>query len=293
MTERLGGKLVPPFPRAAAAIRAAHGHAEFLARWKIRAARRARRRPRPAARRALAIPRARPRGWRTRRGWCWSRSSIEVKRRGGHRAARLSRHRQTRHRRRLSRRHQPRLRRRANASRLGVERRLHRSLRPLARARLRAGAPPRQRHREFPARPRLRRAGIADDRMACARPDAGNIAASLSKATRSTRSSAPPSATPSAAFTVEDVFIERRDAAGRALPRAHAESLRRTCRAPLSRRRWKNSSSHAAENEFAIGKNLLVRLPAAPLLRDADGVKELLLPARAEMKIEYHLTAKP
>lgn len=47
------------------------------------------------------------------------------------------------------------------------------------------------------------------------------------------------------------------------------------------------------ENAFAIGKTFLIRLPAAPLVRDTDGAKELLLPASAEMKLEYHLTAKP
>ncbi|HMO64764.1 MAG TPA: hypothetical protein PKE47_06015, partial [Verrucomicrobiota bacterium] len=46
-------------------------------------------------------------------------------------------------------------------------------------------------------------------------------------------------------------------------------------------------------NQFAVGKSLLLRLPAAPVLRDGEGGKELLLPARTEMKLEYHLTPRP
>ena len=32
---------------------------------------------------------------------------------------------------------------------------------------------------------------------------------------------------------------------------------------------------------------------AAPYLREADGTKELLLPVRGEMKLEYHLAPNP
>jgi mono/diheme cytochrome c family protein len=90
-------------------------------------------------------------------------------------------------------------------------------------------------------------------------------------------------------FTVEDVFIERRDATGSLF-------LERTLKIPNApaglhfRVAVENLIEPRGTNEFAIGKNLLIRLPATPLLRDADGAKELLLPVRAEMKIEYHLS---
>jgi hypothetical protein len=93
-------------------------------------------------------------------------------------------------------------------------------------------------------------------------------------------------------FTVEDVFIERRDADGKLF-------LERTLKisAPPAGLHFRVALEKLIEprgtNEFAIGKNLLIRLPVAPLLRDAGGAKELLLPASAAMKIEYHLTTKP
>jgi mono/diheme cytochrome c family protein len=93
-------------------------------------------------------------------------------------------------------------------------------------------------------------------------------------------------------FTVEDFFIERRDPAGKIY-------LERTLKitAPPAGLHFRVAVEKLIEprgaNEFAIGKNLLIRLPAAPLLRDADDAKELLLPVHAEMKLEYHLTTKP
>jgi mono/diheme cytochrome c family protein len=93
-------------------------------------------------------------------------------------------------------------------------------------------------------------------------------------------------------FAVEDIFIERPDAAGKLF-------LERTLKIsdPPTGLHFRVAVEKLIEprgpNEFAVGKNLLVRLPAAPLLRDADGGKELLLPAGAEMKLEYHLTDKP
>ena len=93
-------------------------------------------------------------------------------------------------------------------------------------------------------------------------------------------------------FTVEDVFIERRAAAGKFF-------LERTLKisdAPAGLH-FRVAAEKVIEprggNEFAIGKNLLVRLPAAPLVRDVEGAKELLLPAGAEIKLEYHLNTKP
>lgn len=93
-------------------------------------------------------------------------------------------------------------------------------------------------------------------------------------------------------FTVEDVFIERRDAGGKLF-------LERTLKISDAaaglhfRVAVDKLITPRGAHEFAIGKNLLVRLPAAALLHDADGAKELLLPASVEMKLEYHLTTKP
>lgn len=93
-------------------------------------------------------------------------------------------------------------------------------------------------------------------------------------------------------FTVEDVFTEHRDAAGKLF-------LERTLKisAPPAGLHFRVAVDKLIEprggSDFAIGENLLIRLPAAPLLRDIDGAKELLLPASAEMKLEYHLTTKP
>ncbi|MSU27381.1 MAG: c-type cytochrome [Pedosphaera sp.] len=46
-------------------------------------------------------------------------------------------------------------------------------------------------------------------------------------------------------------------------------------------------------NAFVVGKGLLVRLSAPGVVRDADGVKELLLPVRGAFTVEYHLIPKP
>jgi hypothetical protein len=47
------------------------------------------------------------------------------------------------------------------------------------------------------------------------------------------------------------------------------------------------------EDTFAVGNGLLVKLSAAGVTRDADGRKELLLPARGAFTVEYHLPGKP
>ncbi|MDB6175706.1 MAG: cytochrome c1 [Chthoniobacteraceae bacterium] len=94
------------------------------------------------------------------------------------------------------------------------------------------------------------------------------------------------------AFTVEDAFTECRDPAGKLY-------LERTLKIlnPPAGLHFRVAVDKLIEprgaNEFAIGKNLLVRLPAAPLLRDADGARELLLPARGELKLQYHITTTP
>jgi mono/diheme cytochrome c family protein len=93
-------------------------------------------------------------------------------------------------------------------------------------------------------------------------------------------------------FTVDDFFIERRNAAGKLF-------LERTLKlsAVPAGLHFRVAADKLIEprggNEFAIGKTAVLRLSAAPLVRDADGGKELLLPASAEMDIEYHLTPKP
>lgn len=95
-------------------------------------------------------------------------------------------------------------------------------------------------------------------------------------------------------FLVEDFFIERTGPAG-------VRYLERTLKFPSAppagmhfRVALEKDIEPSTGNDFAIGKNLLVRLPTAPLVRDAGGQKELLLPVRGgELKLEYHLTAKP
>jgi hypothetical protein len=94
-------------------------------------------------------------------------------------------------------------------------------------------------------------------------------------------------------FAVEDFFIERRDPAGK----LYLERTLKFPAAPPAGLHFRVAVEKLIEprggNQFAIGKNLLIRLPTVPLLRDADGAKELLLPVRGDLKLEYHLTAKP
>lgn len=93
------------------------------------------------------------------------------------------------------------------------------------------------------------------------------------------------------AFTVEDAFIERRDAAGKVF-------LERTLKvasppAGLHFRVAADPSIEAKGNESVIGGKLVVRLSPPFTVRDTGKGKELLLPAAAEMKLEYHLTTQP
>ena len=93
------------------------------------------------------------------------------------------------------------------------------------------------------------------------------------------------------AFTVEDAFIERRDAAGKVF-------LERTLKiasppAGLQFRVAADPSIEAKGNECVIGGKLVVRLSPPFTVRDTGKGKELLLPAAAEMKLEYHLTTQP
>ncbi len=94
-------------------------------------------------------------------------------------------------------------------------------------------------------------------------------------------------------FVVEDFFHERRAAAGK----LHLERTLKFPAAPPTGLHFRVAVDKLIEprgaNEFAVGQNLIIHLPAAPLLREANGAKELLLPVRGEVKLEYHLTAKP
>jgi mono/diheme cytochrome c family protein len=94
-------------------------------------------------------------------------------------------------------------------------------------------------------------------------------------------------------FYVEDFFIERLGPAG-------TRFLERTLNFPSAppagmyfRVAVEKLIEPRSANEYVIGKNLLVRLPTAPLLRDAGEQKELVLPVRGgELKLEYRLTPK-
>jgi mono/diheme cytochrome c family protein len=94
-------------------------------------------------------------------------------------------------------------------------------------------------------------------------------------------------------FAVEDFFIERRDAAGTMF-------LERTLTfpaAPPPGMHFRVAADKVIEprgaNEFAVGKSLRVRLPAAAIVRSAGDGNELLLPVRGALRIEYHPSARP
>jgi hypothetical protein len=91
---------------------------------------------------------------------------------------------------------------------------------------------------------------------------------------------------------VEDYFSERRDAGGKIF-------LERTLKFPVTPPPGMHFLVAADKiieargaNEFAVGRNLGVRLPSAPVVRDSADLKELLLPVRGELRLEYHLTSK-
>ena len=54
-----------------------------------------------------------------------------------------------------------------------------------------------------------------------------------------------------------------------------------------------SSASDANQGDYAVGDRLVVRLPADGLLRDAGGKRELLLPVRGPVTLEYRLTGTP
>jgi hypothetical protein len=94
-------------------------------------------------------------------------------------------------------------------------------------------------------------------------------------------------------FPVEDFFIERRDSGGRVF-------LERTLKFPApppAGMHFRVAADKLIESrgahEFAVGQNLRVRLPFAPLVRSAGEGWELLLPVRGEVRIEYHPVVKP
>src|SRR5690606_38890298 len=91
---------------------------------------------------------------------------------------------------------------------------------------------------------------------------------------------------------VEDFFTERRDPAGKLY-------LERTLKipAPPAGLYFRVAVAKVIEpresNAVTIGKHLLIRLTGAPHLREANGTRELLLPVRREMQLEYHLAPTP
>lgn len=95
-------------------------------------------------------------------------------------------------------------------------------------------------------------------------------------------------------FVVEDFFRERRDDAG-------VVFLERTLTFPGAlpaglhfRVALDKIIDPRGGDRFAVGRNLLVRLPAAAFVREAGEAKELVLPIRGgALKLEYHLTAQP
>lgn len=94
-------------------------------------------------------------------------------------------------------------------------------------------------------------------------------------------------------FAVEDFFIERRDPAGKVF----LERILMFPAPPPAGMHFRVAADKIIEprgaNEFAVGQNLCVRLPATPLVRPAGDLKELLLPVQGELRIEYHPAAKP
>ena len=94
-------------------------------------------------------------------------------------------------------------------------------------------------------------------------------------------------------FPVEDFFIERRDNAGGVF----LERILKFPAQPPAGMHFRVAADKIIEprgaNEFAVGQNLRVRLPFAPLLRQAGESQEILLPVHGELRIEYHPAAKP
>ena len=94
-------------------------------------------------------------------------------------------------------------------------------------------------------------------------------------------------------FSVEDFFIERRDTSGRVF-------IERTLKfpaAPPAAMHFRVALDKIIEPrgalEFEVGQHLRVRLPSEPIIRNAGEGKELLVHVRGELRIEYHLAAKP
>lgn len=91
---------------------------------------------------------------------------------------------------------------------------------------------------------------------------------------------------------VADFFLERRTADGKIFLERTLQFLAPPPAGTHFRVAVDKLIEARSPKEFAIGKNLLIRLPAEPIVRDTDDAKELLLPARGELKIEYHLSIK-
>lgn len=90
-------------------------------------------------------------------------------------------------------------------------------------------------------------------------------------------------------FSVEDAIVEKRDEAGK----LYFERTLRIASPPAGlhfRAAADPSIEPRGANEFVVGKKLLIRATPPLLARDTGAGKELLLPAAAEMKLEYHFT---
>ncbi|MBX3744931.1 MAG: c-type cytochrome [Verrucomicrobiae bacterium] len=95
-------------------------------------------------------------------------------------------------------------------------------------------------------------------------------------------------------IAVEDYFRERREASGR----VHLERTLRFPDVPPAGLHLRVAAGKSVEargaNEYAVGGSMVVRLPAAGLVRHAADTQELLLPvAGGELKLEYQLNARP
>lgn len=95
-------------------------------------------------------------------------------------------------------------------------------------------------------------------------------------------------------LAVEDFFRERGEASGR----PHLERTLTFPAVPPAGLHFRVAADKSIEprgaNEFAVGRNMVVRLPAAGRVRGAADTQELLLPvAGGELKLEYELNAKP
>lgn len=88
---------------------------------------------------------------------------------------------------------------------------------------------------------------------------------------------------------VTDFFMERRDDSGN----LYLERILTFSSTPPAGFHLRVASGAMIEaqgaNTFAVGPNLVIKMSAKAVLRDAGDAKELLLPVRGDLKLEYHL----